>query len=448
LDLGLILSDIKNEEKFQISNFQTYETKIEERDEIFEIVFDASHYKAKYTINYLKLQEVLAIIGGIIQLLKIVFKFILSYFYKFDFYLKIFSEQYLNGDKYLRVDQMGNYITELEFIKLKKEKDKYEDKHKEENQYRNKDMNKNKNENHDMDKDKDKNKIQCEKIDEKKFDPKINFSQEEMLSNSKKININGKRLNLRKNESNKEKKITNLFRMNNNLNKEIENYNNDNKNDNDNNNDVNKKNYKFDKSNNNNLNLIDINKLDNSINNNNNFNLNYNHSKNENKNNLEENNNNNFSFNNKVNHNKISENASPKINQKNKLKKIKAYSISLSRFLYSKCLKDKFLLDPFNLIIKKISKEMRIGNFLKLKEDFYLFKNLIFQSKDNEIFKEFYEFPVIINSLENNIKNNEKGFYLFLRDSFNTKEEEKEISYYHNEDFLNKYSYLEKKFKL
>jgi len=90
---------------------------------------------------------------------------------------------------------------------------------------------------------------------------------------------------------------------------------------------------------------------------------------------------------------------------------------------------------------------MKIGNYLKLKEDFNLMKNLLFQSKDGDIFKEFYDFPVILNSLNNKIANNSKGFYVFLRDSFDIEEKKKEFSSFRTEDFFNKFCYLERKFK-
>ena len=95
----------------------------EDTNNILNIIFDADHYKTKTHISYTKLQDILATIGGIIQFLKVILKFILFHIYKYDFFLRIFSEQYLNGHKFLRIDQNGNYIPESEYKILNNEKD-------------------------------------------------------------------------------------------------------------------------------------------------------------------------------------------------------------------------------------------------------------------------------------------------------------------------------------
>jgi len=83
---------------------------------------------------------------------------------------------------------------------------------------------------------------------------------------------------------------------------------------------------------------------------------------------------------------------------KNKSKFV--FYISLPEYLCSICCKRRHISEPLNIILKKMDQEIEIKSYLRLKQDFLLMKNLLFDAKDREIFDNPYDFEEIFYSIK------------------------------------------------
>lgn len=87
---------------------------------IYDVEIDADHFKTITYVKFMKIQEALASMGGIISILKLVFGLILLGINKFTFSFLLFSEVYLHGEKEISYDLNHNQqnLTNLRNIKI------------------------------------------------------------------------------------------------------------------------------------------------------------------------------------------------------------------------------------------------------------------------------------------------------------------------------------------
>jgi hypothetical protein len=104
------------------------------------------------------------------------------------------------------------------------------------------------------------------------------------------------------------------------------------------------------------------------------------------------------------------------INNKNKY----VFYINCLNFVSSSCCRRKHILEPLNIILEKIDKEIEIKSYLRIKEDFLIMKELLFDAQDRDIFDNPYDFEEIYKSVKNTDANyiEEKGLATFWKKSF------------------------------
>jgi len=68
------------------------------------------------------------------------------------------------------------------------------------------------------------------------------------------------------------------------------------------------------------------------------------------------------------------------------------YNVNLSTYLFSICQRKRHISEPLEMVLEKIRKEIEIKNYLKLKEDILIMKELLINEDENEIFNLPYDF--------------------------------------------------------
>jgi len=103
IDYGFLFDSPVLMENIKISNYvpdQVPNTReILGHNIIYNVEIDADHFKSITFVRFMKIQEALSSIGGIISIIKIIFGLIFLGINKFGFVFKLFSDVYLNGDK-------------------------------------------------------------------------------------------------------------------------------------------------------------------------------------------------------------------------------------------------------------------------------------------------------------------------------------------------------------
>ena len=381
---------------------------------IYDVEVDADHFRTTTYVRFMKIQEALASMGGIISILKLVLGLILESINKFSFSFLLFREVYLNGEKYINLDKQINQnefkpyknirknsnvkITSQKLVKNKFEENNF--KHSYDNsssflkQYDNNNIYTNLNDNIDQiifTKEKLKNFLEIDKnpnenITEEKKDSHIIMNDKKMYEyNNKKINDNNYNyFNSNTKDAIELKEIIKSYKRNliedknpiknkeNNLklfkNQELLKKNN--------------KNIIFKRINPDTKTLIDISGKEISTGN----------------------------F--KINENKIKKTTNSKIDKNNRL----SFKISFSNFILSICCRNKEMFEPLSIILEKINKEMEIQSYIRNKEDMHIIKELFFDSNDLELFNKPFDFREIYDSVKN--KGQYRAISAYLKNSF------------------------------
>lgn len=98
-------------------------------------------------------------------------------------------------------------------------------------------------------------------------------------------------------------------------------------------------------------------------------------------------------------------------------------NLNFFNWIIGSCCKWKKILEPFKLIMEKIDREMEIKSYLRVKEDFIILKELLFDSKDLDLFSKALDFRDILNTVkEENI--NMEGIAGYIKRSFGNRNDE------------------------
>ena len=416
---------------------------------IYDVEVDADHFRTTTYVRFMKIQEALASMGGIISILKLVLGLILESINKFSFSFLLFREVYLNGEKYINLDKQINQnefkpyknirknsnvkITSQKLVKNKFEENNF--KHSYDNsssflkQYDNNNNYNLKNKFNDI------SNVNIKARKNKIFINRINYNEGNDIETNLNDNIDQIRFSKEKlknfleidknpNENITEEKKDSHIIMND---KKMYEYNNKKINDN---------NYNYFNSNTKDAielkeiiksykrNLIeDKNPIKNKENNLKLF-------KNQE---LLKKNNKNIIFkrinpdtktlidisgkeistgNFKINENKIKKTTNSKIDKNNRL----SFKISFSNFILSICCRNKEMFEPLSIILEKINKEMEIQSYIRNKEDMHIIKELFFDSNDLELFNKPFDFREIYDSVKN--KGQYRAISAYLKNSF------------------------------
>lgn len=111
------------------------------------------------------------------------------------------------------------------------------------------------------------------------------------------------------------------------------------------------------------------------------------------------------------------ENNEPIRNNRNKY----VFSINLPELVFSICCRRRHIHEPLKIILEKIDREIEIKSYLRIKEDFLIMKEILFDAKDREIFNNPYDFEEIYYSVKETSVNekNENIMSNFWKKSFN-----------------------------
>ena len=123
MDYGFIFESPVKTDNIKISNYvpdQVPHTRdLLGYNIIYDVEVDADHFRSTTYVRFMKIQEALATMGGIISILKLVIGLILEAVNKFSFSFLLFSEVYLNGEKYINLDRPFSESELKEFENLK-----------------------------------------------------------------------------------------------------------------------------------------------------------------------------------------------------------------------------------------------------------------------------------------------------------------------------------------
>jgi len=109
-------------------------------------------------------------------------------------------------------------------------------------------------------------------------------------------------------------------------------------------------------------------------------------------------------------------------NRKNKNKNKIVFKINFFELVSSICCRRKQIYEPLNIILEKIDKEIEIKSYLRLREDIFIMKDLLFDPKAREIFNNPYDFEEIYYSIKqsNDNEKDENRMTTFYKNSFVT----------------------------
>ena len=112
MDYGFIFDSPSQTDSIKISNYvpdQVPHTRdLLGYNIIYNVEVDADHFSSTTHVRFMKIQEALANMGGIISILKLVFGLILESVNKFSFSFLLFSQVYLHGEKNINLDKSIN----------------------------------------------------------------------------------------------------------------------------------------------------------------------------------------------------------------------------------------------------------------------------------------------------------------------------------------------------
>ena len=359
---------VKNTLKYpRISNYVPDEIPLED-ELMYNVEIDADHFESLTFINYMKVQDSLAAIGGFISILKLIIMLFINFINRYKFSFMIFKEAYFGTEKVdldmnheiqdqIKLEKIERRKARINLLAIKKQKKK------------------------------NKKKVEESSLSEKN---KNELDEKECISNIcvyKKENKNPK--NILMNSSSRDLKNLELSELNGEPN--FKNDNNCNSIIIDNTNSV--KNFNiFEYQNKKEKYMVGKNLPINIV--------------------LEEVIQNN-------NKNQIIE-REIKENEKNRESERIRFNLSLLSLIKSRifCFSNKKVKkirnDSFNLIFNKIENALEIRNFFKMKEDFIYFKELIFGDEHTKIFKHNYTSDEIFYG---NIPNNEYVNYNHLKEN-------------------------------
>jgi len=109
MDYGFIFQDPILSENIKISNYVPGQAFPTEQNlgynVIYNVEIDADHYKSVTFVKFMKIQEALANLGGIISVIKVFFTLLLSRIYSFSLSFLLFRDVYLHGNQKITLDK-------------------------------------------------------------------------------------------------------------------------------------------------------------------------------------------------------------------------------------------------------------------------------------------------------------------------------------------------------